>query len=142
MAIAEQNLTHLVVSTKEGNRVGYSLREEPILSFTDSDLVITTTNVDINYPLSDIAQITYGDDVVSGIVNLYMDKQNLRIESENIILTCLNEYDHITIFSLNGELIFEKYLQESSKYQIPLSQFPKGVYIIKTINNTYKISIK
>lgn len=141
-AVAEQNLTHLIVCTKDGSYVGYSLIEEPTLSFTNSDFVITTPNVDINYPLSDITQITYSDNWVSGVADLCLNKQELRIESENIVLSCPNEHDHIFIFSITGKLMFEKPLQEKGEYKISLSQFHKGVYIVKTINNTYKISIK
>ncbi|WP_298119819.1 T9SS type A sorting domain-containing protein [Flavobacterium sp.] len=45
----------------------------------------------------------------------------------------------VLIFSLDGKIIFEKSLQDKSSYQLDVSQFEKGIYIVNVISDDGQI---
>lgn len=56
----------LVIWQKDGSKFSYNLDEEPMTTFTATNLVITTKTTTISYPLSTIHRYTY-EGVPSGV---------------------------------------------------------------------------
>ncbi len=59
IAKANTNQTNLVVWAKDGERVAYTLREKPKITFTEADLVIKVKGVELYYSLENMDRFTY-----------------------------------------------------------------------------------
>lgn len=143
VAIAQEVPTTLIIQTKDNSFIGYSLAEEPILTFTPNELTIKTDKVTVNYPLSFILQFVYGNDSeINNIGYLPSNDQPFRIGQENLIFNSNASPMNIAIYSINGQLLFTKQTQEKDEYIFPIAELSVGVYIVKVNNMTYKITIK
>lgn len=58
-ALADDAKTQLVVWAKDGTKAVFDLADEPRVTFTSSDLVITAKEVDYSYPRQEILRFTY-----------------------------------------------------------------------------------
>ena len=136
-AVVAKSTMHLAVCTKDGSKVLYALEEKPKITFTDTELVITTKSVEIAYALSDMNLLTYENGETTGITNLY-DDESFKLDGESIVFSKLKAKDIVSLYSINGTLVFKKAVTTDGEYAIPLIDMETGVYIIKVNSLTYK----
>ena len=140
--MADEPKTQLVVWAKDGTQVAYVLAEKPKVTFTDTDLVITSNGVEVNYSLDNMARFTYEDNTTTAITNLQTGKASVKLDGESLLFPALKANSTVSLYSLNGTLIFQKKIQEDGKYAFSLSNLNTGVYIVKVNGITYKITLK
>lgn len=139
VAKAEDNPTNLVVWAKDGTKVAYALSEKPKVTFTETDLVITTKGIEVNYSLTNMARFTYEADDFTVIRNLRTDEVSFKIDSESLIFPALHASSTVSLHSLNGALIFSKTVHTAGEYSLSLSNLKTGVYVVTVNDLTYKI---
>ena len=61
MAVADEAINSLVVWAKDGTKVAYALADKPKVTFTGTDLVITSNGIEVNYALENMVRFTYED---------------------------------------------------------------------------------
>ena len=134
-----ENPTNLVVWAKDGTKVAYALTEKPKVTFTETDLVITAKGVEVNYSLENMARFTYESNDESGIINLQTDESPFRLTGESLLFPALKANSTVSVYSLNGALVFKKTVRQNGEYAFPLSNLSAGVYMINVNGLTYKI---
>ncbi|WP_416410954.1 T9SS type A sorting domain-containing protein [Empedobacter falsenii] len=72
------------------------------------------------------------NDLAKSVVNVYPNPVN------NVLFIETNEASKAKIFAITGTKMTEKTLQKG-KNQLDVSSLPKGVYIIKVNNSTFKV---
>ena len=138
-AKAENNPTNLVVWAKDGTKVAYALAEKPKVTFTETDLVITTNGVEVNYSLEKMARFTYEHGDLNAITNLQTDETPFKIDGESLLFPALKANSTVSVYALNGTLIFKKTVRQNGEYAFPLSNLNAGVYMVNADGLTYKI---
>jgi hypothetical protein len=131
----------LQVWQTDGQKVTISLNEEPRTTYSEGNLIITTTKTTITYPLEQVRKFTYilegsiseGDGVPDGIKAILSD------DSETLSFKGLKSNAEIQLYSAAGQLI-RTFKPKSDKVAVSISQFPTGVYIVKANGVTYKIT--
>ena len=140
-AVVAKSTINLAVFTKDGSKVLYALEEKPKITFTDTELVITTKGVEIAYALSDMNLLTYENGETSNITNLY-DDASFKLDGESIVFSKLKANDIVSLYSINGTLVFKKKVSQDGEYGVSLNNIETGVYIVKVNSLTYKIMKK
>ena len=74
----------LVVWLKNGEKVYYNLEERPKTTFSGGKVVITTSKLEVNYPLEQLLRYTY-ENVSSEVAINSTD--NIRISQDGNVLT-------------------------------------------------------
>lgn len=141
-AIADEPITQLIVWAKDGTQVAYALAEKPKVTFTETDLVITANGVEVNYTLENMARFTYEDNTATAITNLQTDESPLKLTGESLLFPNLKANSIVTVYSLNGTLVFKKTVHKNGEYAFPLSNLNAGVYMVNVNGLTYKIMKK
>lgn len=139
-AKAENNPTNLVVWAKDGTKVAYALAEKPKVTFTETDLVITAKGVEVNYSLENMARFTYEEDnTTTAITNLQTGESPFKLNGESLLFPTLKANSTVSVYSLNGALVFKKTVSQNGEYAFSLSNLNAGVYIVNVNGLTYKI---
>ena len=138
-AKAENNPTNLVVWAKDGTKVAYALAEKPKVTFTETDLVITASGVEVNYSLENMVRFTYEDNTSTAIANLQTDESTFKLDGESLLFPALKANSTVSVYSLNGMLVFKKTIHQNGEYAFPLSNLNTGVYMVNVNGLTYKI---
>ena len=138
-AMADEPKTQLVVWAKDGTQVAYALAEKPKVTFTETDLVITANGVEVNYTLENMARFTYEDNSATAITNLQTDESSFRLNGESLLFPALKANSTVSVYSLNGTLVFKKTVLQNGEYAFPLSNLNSGVYMVNVNGLTYKI---
>lgn len=129
----------LVVWEKDGTKVAYALAEKPMVTFTETDMVITSQNVEVSYPMENLARFTYEDNATTGITNLQTGESPFVHEGGCLLFPALKANSTVSVYSLNGTLVFKKTVNQKGEYAFPLSSLNAGVYMVNVNGLTYKI---
>lgn len=138
-AKAEEPATHLVVWAKDGTKVAYALAEKPKVTFTETDLVITANGVEVNYTLEKMARFIYENNTSVAITNLQTDESLFKLDGESLLFPALKANSTVSVYSLNGTIVFKKTVRKNGEYAFPLSNLNAGVYMVNVNGLTYKI---
>lgn len=138
-AMADEPKVKLVVWAKDGTKVAYALAEKPKITFTETDLVITDNGVEVNYTLESMARFTYEDNTSMAITNLQTDESTFKLDGESLLFPALKANSTVSVYSLNGTLVFKKTVRQNGEYAFPLSNLESGVYMVNVNGLTYKI---
>ena len=138
-AMADEPKTQLVVWAKDGTQVAYALAEKPKVTFTETDLVISANGVEVNYTLENMARFTYEDKTATAITNLQTDESSFKLNGESLLFPALKANSTVSVYSLNGTLVFKKTVRQNGEYAFPLSNLIAGVYMVNVNGLTYKI---
>lgn len=115
----------LKVHSKTGDVVTYAFADEPVVTYQGSLLVLTTTTTSVEYPLSDVEKITFGD-TDTAIDQIEMDG------------TPGNDQE-VVIYSLNGNIVARHAIDAQGDSSFSLALLQNGTYVIKKGNTSYKI---
>ena len=138
-AMAEEIKNYLVVWSKDGSKAAYALIDKPKVTFTETDLIIFTKGVEVNFPLDDMYRFTYEVRDITAIRDLKTNEVKFKIDGESLLFPSLKANTIVTIRSLNGIQVFKKELQVAGEYSFPLSNLNSGIYLITVNSLTYKI---
>ena len=128
----------LQIVKADGQTHTINLNQEPVTSYKDGNLVITTINATISYPLETIRKFVY----ISGsndIQNLKGDKFEISRDGKFLTLSGLDKDTDAYLYSINGMLMERIHVTASTSISINLESYPLGVYMIKVDGATYKI---
>lgn len=131
----------LVVWLKNGEKVYYNLEERPKTTFSGGKVVITTSKLEVNYPLEQLLRYTY-ENVSSEVAINSTD--NIRISQDGNVLTLenLKSKTSVLLFSMDGKLLETHQAQSGHPLSISLDAYPIGIYIIKANGVSYKMMRK
>ncbi len=135
---AQISQTQLIVWAKDGTKVAYALTEKPKVTFTETDLVITSNGIEVNYSLENMLRFTY-ENSTTGITNLKTDETSFKLDGESLLFPSLETNSTVSIYAANGTLVFKQTIRQSGVYSFPLSNLNTGVYIVNVNGLTYKI---
>lgn len=128
----------LQIVKADGQTHTINLNQEPVTTYEDGNLVITTINATITYPLETIRKFVY----ISGtedIQNIKGDKFEISKDGRFLTLSGLKSDTNAYLYSVNGILMERIHVTASTSISINLESYPLGVYMIKVDGATYKI---
>ena len=128
----------LQIVKADGQTHTINLNQEPVTSYKDGNLVITTINATISYPLETVHKFVY----ISGssdIQDIKGDRFEISRDGKFLTLSGLEKDTEAYLYSVNGMLMERIHVTASTSISINLESYPLGVYMIKVDGATYKI---
>lgn len=129
---------NLVISTQDGNSVAYSLSTRPVVTFEGTDLVLTSSDIVVRYPIIDVKDITFAEATDNAIGEV---KGNITfaINGNRIIAKGLDKGVTMQVFSTDGKSIASAKTNASGEAIIDISKLGHGIYVVKAGKKTYKV---
>lgn len=136
--IAKADDLLLQIWQSDGQVMTINLNEEPKTTYVDGNLVITTTNTTVIYPLEKVKKFTYMStdnvDKIEGMSTKFSQ------DGESITFTGLKKDTEIMVYSSAGVIVRKVKSGSEKSTTVTVSDLPSGVYIVKVNTITYKIT--
>lgn len=139
VATANEPIRNLVVWAKDGAKVAYTLAEKPKITFTETDLVIKTKGIEVNYPLGNMLRFTYDSSAPTAITDLKTEEETFKFEGNSLLFPFLKANDNVSVYSADGSLVLMKTVRKDGEFVMSVSDLNAGVYLVKVNSVTYKI---
>ena len=151
-AIAAGGIT-LFLLLKDGKSETYSLVEKPVLTFAGDSLLIQSATVTtaVPYGYSKVDKIYFDvvtpDDTPSegGEVPTDIEKAlenasySFAYDGKTVQISGAGDYPVVAVYGLNGMKVEAPSQVSSQQVLISLSALPKGIYVIRVNNRSFKI---
>lgn len=129
----------LVVWTHLGDRIGYSLDEQPRVTLEMESLIVSTINTKVEYSLDDVSKFTMNKNDVTGIDEVKQLMPTMKFNSNTLTFTGCIPGSKIKIMSVNGINLYTLQADNNGYIQIDISALSSGMYLVVTSSITYKI---
>lgn len=129
----------LVVWTHLGDRIGYSLDEQPRVTLELESLIVSTINTKVEYSLDDVRKFTLNKNDVTEIDEVKQLMPIMKFNSNTLTFTGCIPGSKIKIMSVNGINMCTLQADNNGYIQIDISALSSGMYLVVTSSITYKI---
>ena len=135
----EQPVQKLNVHMLNGQIVSFLLDDEPVTTFENGNLVITTNQGQYSYPLAQMKKYTHegipdGIDVPTVAPGDILVRQN----NEQMLIEGLPDKAQVSVYSVDGKMLFNKQAIGGQPTSIMMSMYPAGNYIINAGGVSFK----
>lgn len=128
----------LIIETKSGQKVNYSLSTRPVVTFEGTDLVLTGTGVKVLYPVADVKEITFGTHP-TGVSNVKSSDITFFVSGSEITAKGLQKSDKLELYTVDGKVLTTKAVSAEGEATVDISSLNGGIYVVKAGEKSYKI---
>ena len=129
----------LKVWQADGQVLTISLADEPRTTYSDGNLIITSSKSSVTLPLEKVRRYTY-ESAASGIDEAKAVRATFSRDGETLTLTGLKPGTSIYLYNVAGQLLRTIDSGTQPKVVVSVSHLPAGVYVVKANDVTYKIT--
>jgi hypothetical protein len=136
---AENTYNCVVLETREGEMIEFRLSSNPKLIQRNDTVIMTNGKNKVELIMTEIKKIFFSstnDDIIKirGAA-----KGRIEVQDGCVYLSNFTPGEFIFIFNLSGQLILRRVITSQGTLVIPFTDIPKGIVIIKSINQFLKI---
>ena len=130
---------NLVIKHKGGAETVLLLSTNPVITFKDEDMVVTSDVSSFMIPIEMIESYGASNDVtaIRNITQEYPEYKN-----GSVVFSGLSRGSEVSIYKADGTLVFSQKADGSGCATVSIDNLPKGMYIVRTPNNSMKIISK
>lgn len=120
-----------------GKPVVIVLAEHPVITYSDNTLHIQTAEETVDVPVSQIADMAFTETGIKAVKN-----PQLQMEAGNLCFQQLPKGSKVSVFAANGTEALSAVVDGTGKTVVNTSSLPKGIYVVKSATQTFKITNK
>lgn len=134
------------IELHNGSKAEFALSTQPLISFSNGSMTVTTTEKTITADLSDVISYTFSEESISTSISTptmqHVEKPQINYSTGHIRLSGLKEKATVSIVDLKGQQIFKGQSSPNGMMDIDTSLYAKGIYIICTPNGNIKVAVE
>ena len=132
----EQNV--VAIYPLQGEVALFAFADQPELTYTATDLVLTTTQTSVQYPISNLRKVSFERaDMPEGIDEIEVSKQ-FTFRDGQIIIEGGSPNALVNIYTIQGALVSQYRLDSDGNAAIPATGMNGAAYILTTGSITFK----
>lgn len=138
LTVSGLSAQQLVVHRTNGETVIFELGQTPVTTFEDGQLVITTTETTVFFPLDDIVKYTYEGVEPHAVTSVSTPFLRVHMDNGRVTIEGLDSRTEVVLLSADGQRLAVVKAQEAQPTVLPVDAWPAGVYIINAGALSYK----
>lgn len=131
----------VTILQKDGLSFSYAFDEKPVVKYSANNLILTTTQVSVEYPISTIKKISFSDTESGPVTDVETVTENpeLEIDDFNITIAGAKADATISLIGPDGKTLNSYKADSEGNASFSIAELPDGLYIISSDNLTCKI---
>lgn len=136
---AQDATQRLVLWQKNGEKIFFELSEQPVTTFEDGKLVITTNNTTTYYLIENVVRYTYEGAMTAIHTPILRPGEIIfRQNNDKMVFDGLTDGTTINVYSIDGKVLFSQKAHKGETTVISFANHPTGTYLVKVNDATYK----
>ncbi len=128
----------LTIHQKDGTQFNFGLADKPVITYTDYDLVLKSTQIEVQYPLALIAKLTYNE-VEDVVISIEANSAQLVLDDYVVRISGAKPETSVSVIGADGKIVDTHEIDAEGNITFGIAELSEGVYIIKSENLTCKI---
>lgn len=136
-AMAQNTLT---IHQKDGQQFNFGFDDKPVITYTDTYLVLKTTKTEVQYPLASLSKFAFTD-VADAIIPIKQDGDAAQMELDGytVCITGAKARINVLVMGPDGKTVGTYKTDSDGSVTFSIADLPQGLYIINSENLTCKI---
>ena len=128
----------IIISQKSGNKFFLDLETNPVITFSDENMVIKNDFTTISIPLADVDIYTVNNGT-TGIEQVDIGRQ---YSNGHVVFSGIPAGVCASVYTMDGRSVCSQRVDTSGIVDINLNSLPKGTYIINVQRTSIKVTNK
>lgn len=136
-ALSQNTLT---IHQKDGQQFSFGFDDKPVITYTDTYLVLKTTKTEVQYPLASLSKFAFTD-VADAIIPIKQDGDAAQMELDGytVCITGAKARINVLVMGPDGKTVGTYKTDSDGSVTFSIADLPQGLYIINSENLTCKI---
>lgn len=124
----------------DGQVATFAFEEKPVVTYSGSELVLTTTATSVQYPIYKLKKMefTFDWDDPDAIEKVKEADTQFCFRGEQLTIGGGKSGSYVYLYNLKGVKVAQYRLDQNGCASIPMHTLPQDVYIVKTKGFTFK----
>ncbi|MBO7589474.1 MAG: hypothetical protein J6T18_08640 [Bacteroidaceae bacterium] len=130
----------LTVHQKNGEQFSFGFEDKPVVTFTETELVVKSTKTELRYELAKVSRFTF-DSKESAVEGIKEDstKASITLDEYTVNITGAKAGDTVRLIASDGRQLHSCKTDEAGSVTFSIAELPEGTYIISSESLTVKI---
>ncbi len=139
LRISAQNT--LIIHQNDGSQICFGFLEKPVIKYTETDMILTTTSVVVEYPLSSISKFTFTEKETS-VSSISTDAviPTIILNDNIVCISGAKSNQLVSLISIDGRVISTHKTDANGLLYFSIEPLSKGIYIVKIESLICKIT--
>ena len=130
----------LTVHQKDGNVFRYSFEEKPVVTFTDKDIVLKSTKVEVQFDMTKVAKFTFNESATPADGIKADDAQSSIVLDEYTVSISGAKADmDVRFMASDGKVLQTFRTGQDGSVEFSIADYPEGTYLISSESVSVKI---
>ena len=123
----------LTIHQKDGQQFSFGFEDKPVVSFTDTDLIVKSTKTELTYALSSVSKFTF-DDIEDAVISIKPDAKKACITLDEYTVSITGAKADIPVYLIvsDGKLLQTYKTDQDGTVTFSIAELPQGAYIINS----------
>ncbi len=135
---ADGNGQQLVLTLNNGNVSKFALTDNPVITYSGSDLIVTCGEAVLQTSMADITAVSFEEGSSAGIGVIDYRGGTPSFSFQTASFEGLPAGTRISVFTTDGKAVSTVTADGEGKARISMDSLPTGVYILRAPNKSYK----
>ncbi len=136
---ANSNEQLLVLTQTDGNVSKFALADEPVITYSGNDIVVTCGDAVLQTSMANVESVTFEKGEPTSISEMRTKDVTPSFSFNTASFEGLQAGAAINVFSIEGKMVSSSKADAEGKASIDMGNLPTGVYILRTPNKSFKI---
>lgn len=129
----------IAVYQKDGQVAKFAFTEKPVVTYSGSDLVMTTSKTSVQYPIFLLQKIGFDvDDIIDDVEEVKLTSTQFGFRDGTLTVSGGEAGSIVSLYTIKGIMVGQYRLDGNGCASIPLHSFGKDLYIVKTKQFSFK----
>mgnify|MGYP006873023709 FL=1 len=128
----------VVVCQKDGQTAKFSFEEKPVVTFSGSNLLLTTANTSVQYPIYLLRKIALATENFTAVKAVEKDETQFRFQNGQLVIIGGEPRSVVRLYRLEGIESGQYTLDKDGQVSIPLQHLAAGIYVVKANQLSFK----
>lgn len=130
----------LTVHQKDGNLFRYSFEEKPVVSFTDKDIVLKSTKIEVRFDMTKVSKFTFNENAtLADAVKADDAGTDIVLDEYTVSIVGAKADMDVRFLSSDGKVLKTFRTGQDGSVEFSITDFPEGTYLISSESVNVKI---
>lgn len=130
----------LTVHQKDGNLFRYSFEEKPVVSFTDKDIVLKSTKIEVRFDMTKVSKFTFNENATSADAVKADDAgTDIVLDEYTVSIVGAKADMDVRVLSSDGKVLKTFRTGHDGSIEFSITDFTEGTYLISSESVNVKI---
>lgn len=131
IGLADEAKQALMLELRDGSRVAYYLESRPKVTFSGSDLCLSTFDVEVSYPFDEVRKYTFEMADPTSVSAPSGGSSAVQVHSDGVRFSGLSSGAEVSVYAADGRRVLVRRAGSDGSCSVSLETMPAGVYVIQ-----------